>query len=202
MAFGKNETATHLWMCGSYHPVPFVTISSNMKDPSSHLGGLICSLAMGAGLSRLELQWWRHSLLFFFTQCQIKTVAQQLELIWIRLLWHFERRPNWKAFNFLSMTYCGWKSRGRTTLGYSCAYVWKQLSVQCACAWHEFSASPPSPPAVLFDPHSSLTLSKSSLFAFAQLRSANLHFLLQIWAWSHSVWASDSGFEADPCFSP
>lgn len=107
MAFGKNETATHLWMCGSYHPVPFVTISSNMKDPSSHLGGLICSLAMGAGLSGLELQWWRRSLLFFFTQCQIKTVAQQLELIWIRLLWHFERRSNWKAFNFLSMTYCG-----------------------------------------------------------------------------------------------
>jgi len=37
----QEETATHLWMCFSYHPVPFVTISSNMKDPSSHLGGLI-----------------------------------------------------------------------------------------------------------------------------------------------------------------
>lgn len=155
MAFGKNEPATHLCMCCSYHPVPFVTISSNMKDPSSHLGGLICSLAMGAGLSRLELQWWRRSLLFFFTQCQIKTFAQQLELIWIRLLWQLERRSNWKAFNFLNMTYCG-ESLGVRQQSIITAYVWKLLSVcsQYACAWHEFSASPPAPP--LFDPHSSL----------------------------------------------
>lgn len=53
-------------MCCSYHPVSFVTISCNMKDPSSHLGGLICWLAMGAGLSRLELRWWKSSMLFSF----------------------------------------------------------------------------------------------------------------------------------------
>lgn len=50
---------------------------------------------------------------------------------------------------------------------------------------------------LIFDP-----LSKSSLSAVAQLHSANLHFLLQIWARSHSVWASDSLFEAAPWLRP
>lgn len=73
MAFGKKKLP-HIYRCAiSYHPVSFVTISCNMKDPSSHLGGLICWRAIGAGLSRLELQWWKQSMLFSFTECKIKT---------------------------------------------------------------------------------------------------------------------------------
>lgn len=60
-----------------------------------------------------------------------------------------------------------------------------------------------SPPAVHFDlPLIFDPLSKSSLSAAAQPRSANPHFSLQIWARSRSVWASDSLFEAAPWLSP
>lgn len=45
MAPAQKGSAVRVWMCRGRRPVSFVTISRNMKDPPSHLRGLICWLA-------------------------------------------------------------------------------------------------------------------------------------------------------------
>lgn len=49
MTFAEEKNLPHF---SRHHRVSFVTISRDVKEPSSHRGGLICSLAMGAGLMK------------------------------------------------------------------------------------------------------------------------------------------------------
>lgn len=170
--------------CG-YQPVSFVTISCNMKDPSSHLGGLICWLAVGAGLSRLW--WWKSSMFLCLTE--IKTLRKGWSL-WATLCWHLSG-CNWRPFHLSPES----KIKSLNAKCGSEEKKWFYLCGLLVTDTHFVHAS--SPPAVHFDlPLVFDPLSKSLLSAVAQLHSASLHLSLQILAWSHSVWASDSLFEA------
>lgn len=73
MTLAQKENAARLWMCRGRRPVSFVTISCNVKDPPSHLGGLICWLATAAWA--LAVPWKSSALLLpsLFTDCEIKT---------------------------------------------------------------------------------------------------------------------------------
>lgn len=87
MAPAQKGSAVRVWMCRGRRPVSFVTISRNMKDPPSHLRGLICWLATavrrgvggaftGYGRARHERARRPTPPFFIFTDCEIKTPSQ------------------------------------------------------------------------------------------------------------------------------
>lgn len=107
---------------------------------------------------------------------KLKPYALPLKLIRISLLWHSESRSNWKAFKFLSKTYCGRSLAGSddTQLQlHICLHA--DICVRLyVLNMPKFSASTPILtsctlwPSLIFD-----LLSKGSLSAVAQQTSSS-----------------------------